>query len=53
MAIVFIILCILWFGYKEFDKPKEDRNPELMFLFFGIIGLALLIYIVIKIKTIM
>ena len=50
-ALVVIIGCILWYGYHEFDKPKEQRDPHLMFLFIGVLGLFAFIYLVIKIKT--
>ncbi len=50
-ALLFILCCILGNGYLEFDKPKEQRDPNLMFLFYGILGLMAFIYIVVKLKT--
>ena len=50
-ALLIILCCILGNGYLEFDKPKEQRDPNLMFLFYGILGLMAFIYIVIKIKS--
>ena len=49
-AIISSICCILIHGFDELDKPKESRDPLIMFLFWGLIILVFIVMLIAEIN---
>ena len=44
------VCCVLMKGFDELDKPKEYRDPQIMFLFWGLIIFVFVVLLIAEVN---